>query len=127
VAEWRRRRRERRAIYESWRRVPFRTRIEVLRLAKSGERHPDPTVDAVAVRFAHSILEQPSFLYTTAFQTCLSLGLLAFALVVDDTFPRWCAGIGGGLCLFLTVFNWDLKRDARKILSVPRDEAPLVW
>ena len=117
-------RRERRAIYESWRRVPIRTRLEVLRLAKRGACHPDAATDAAAVQFAHVVLERPSFLYTTAFQFPLSFALLAIAVLSQDTFPRWCAGLGGGLCLLLTIYHWDLKRDARTILSVPRAAQP---
>jgi hypothetical protein len=47
--------------------------------------------------------------------------MLALALLVDESFLRWVAGLGGGLCLLLTIYNCDLKRDARKILAVPRD------
>ncbi|WP_041841130.1 hypothetical protein [Actinoplanes friuliensis] len=115
-------RRERRAIAAEWRQVPFRTRLEVARLAKQGERHPDDGVDAVAVRVSRMALEEPSssFFHTTAFGVLLTLTLLAIAVLWDDTFPRWCAGLGGSACFVLLVFNWDLKRDARRILAVPR-------
>jgi hypothetical protein len=120
MAEGRSSRQERRAITAEWRRVPMRARLDVLRLAKLGERHPDPAVDAAAVRFANLVLEAPSFIYSITFQLVMSLCLLAFAFLVQESFPRWCAGIGGTLCLLLTIYNWDLKRDARTILSVPR-------
>jgi hypothetical protein len=117
-------RQEKRAIFKEWRRVPFKTRLEVLRLAKRGECHSDIVVDAAAVQYARVAMERPTFLHTTAFQAIFSFALLAFAVMADDAFPRWCAGLGGGACLLLTIFNWDLKRDAKKILSVPRDGAP---
>jgi hypothetical protein len=112
---------ERRAIYDQWRRVPFQTRLEVLRLAKRGERHADGETDAAAVRYAHLVLERPPFLRSTAVQFSLSCALLILALLTDDALLRWCAAAGGGLCLLLAIYNWDLRRDARKILAVPRD------
>ncbi|MFB9362002.1 hypothetical protein [Actinoplanes nipponensis] len=122
MTETRMTRRERRAIAAEWRRVPFKTRLEVARLAKRGERHPNDAVDAVAVRFSRMALEVPSssFLYTTTFQALMTLSLLVIAVLWDETFPRWCAGLGGSACLVLMIFNWDLKRDARRILAVHR-------
>jgi hypothetical protein len=122
MAEGRSSRQERRAITAAWRRVPMRARLDVLRRAKRGERHPDPSIDAASVRFAELVLEAPSFIYSITFQLVMSLSLLALAFVVQDAFPRWCAGAGGTLCLLLTIYNWDLKRDARTILAVPRGQ-----
>lgn len=121
MPEGRSTRQERRAITTEWRRVPFKTRVAVLKSAKRGEPHEDASVDAIAVRFANLVLEVPSVLHTIGFQLILSLALLAFAFMFEEAFPRWVAGAGGTLCLLLTLYNWDLKRDARIILSVPRD------
>jgi hypothetical protein len=117
-------RRERRAIAAEWRKVPFETRLEVARLSKRGERHPDRTVDAAAVRFSRMALEEPlsSFLYTRPFQVLLTMALLLVAVLWAAPFPRWISGIGGISCLLLLIFDWDLKRDARRILAVPRPD-----
>jgi hypothetical protein len=125
MAETRLTRRGRRAIAAEWRNVPFKTRLEVVRLSKRGERHPDDAVDAAAVKFSRMSLDEPSssFLYTPAFGVLLTLTQLAIAVLWAEPFPRWLAGIGGSVCLLLLIFNWDLKRDARRILAVPRRDS----
>jgi hypothetical protein len=114
-------RQERRAIVARWRRIPLKTRAEVIQLAQRGERHPDDKVDVAAVEASRVTLNEPTFLHTTTFQAVLSLSLLTIALTWEEDFPRWTAGIGGSACLILTIFNWFLKRQARTILGVPRD------
>ncbi|MEU4220426.1 hypothetical protein [Actinoplanes sp. NPDC026623] len=84
----------------------------MLRLAERGERHTDVETDAVAVRYAHLVPERPPFLRTTAVQFCLSCALLILALLTDDAPLRQ---------LLLTIYHWDLRRDAGRILAVPRD------
>src|SRR5689334_20266112 len=97
MTETRLTRRERRAIAAEWRKVPFKTRLEVARLSKRGERHPDGTVDAAAVRFSRMALEEPSssFVYTRTFQVLLTMALLLIAVLWAEPFPRWISGIGG--------------------------------
>ncbi|WP_433293876.1 hypothetical protein ACQP2F_31695 [Actinoplanes sp. CA-030573] len=124
MTETRLTRRERRAIAAEWREVPFKARREAARLAKRGERHPDGSVDAAAVRFSRMALQEPSssFLYTRTFQVMLTMTLLLIAVLWAEPFPRWTSGIGGSACLLLLIFDWDLKRDARRILAVPRTD-----
>jgi hypothetical protein len=118
-------RRERRAIAAEWRKVPFKTRLEVARLSKRGERHPDDTVDALAVKVSRMALEKrpPRLIYTPVFQWLMTSTLLVIAVLWAEPFPRWTGGIGSGLCLLLLLLDWDLKRDARRILAVPRRDS----
>ena len=50
-----------------------------------------------------------------------SLLFMVIALLWNAPFPRWLCGLSSGVILLLIIFDWALRRDARKVLSVSRD------
>ena len=112
---------QRRAIEKAWRRVPFSTRLEVLRSAKRGECHPDPAVDTAAAQYAHLVLGQKALPYVPGL--LLAVGFMAITVgVLVGGSPTLYAG--GACALLLGVYVWDLRRDAKKIVAVPRNDPP---
>lgn len=112
---------ERRAIEKAWRRVPFATRLEVLRSTRRGERHPDPAVDTAAVQYARLVLGQKALRFAPGFLLAAGFLPIAVAILLGGSAILY---VGGACSLLLSAYVWDLRRDAKKIVAAPRNNPP---
>ncbi|MDO3701339.1 hypothetical protein Q3W71_06540 [Micromonospora sp. C28SCA-DRY-2] len=112
---------ERRTIEKAWRRIPFATRLEVLRLAKRGERHPDPDVDTCAQQYARMVLGQKAV--GLAPGVLLAAGAVSIAVAVVLGGSRILT-VNAVLALLLAAYFWDLRRDARIVAAARRNDPP---
>jgi hypothetical protein len=112
---------EGRVIARAWRRVPLSVHLEVLRLAKRGQRYPDPAVNVVAGEYCRAVLGRTT---RSVPAVALLMGFLFVTLAVwaGDSFGLLVFGLPGLLAFVLAIFTWDLRRDAKKILAVQGDD-----
>lgn len=90
-------------------------------MTKRGERHPDPAVDAAAVQYARLVLAQKGLRFAPGFLLAVGFVPLAIAILVGGSADLYA---GGACALLMSAYVWDLRRDAKKITAVPRDNPP---
>ncbi|MCP3786036.1 hypothetical protein NLX85_21975 [Micromonospora sp. A3M-1-15] len=112
---------ERRAIEKAWRQVPFATRLDVLRSTKRGQPYPDPAVDMAAVQYAHLVLGQKVLRHAPGFLLAAGFLVIAVAVMAGNSTILY---VGGACAFLLSAYVWDLRRDAKKIAAVPRNDPP---
>lgn len=115
-----------------WRSVPLARRLEVVKAAKRGERHPDEAAVQAAAAYAEVCVHPgPGFWrspgMTVAWGWVLTgLGVLvALEAVVafadgDPGWVRWTLAVVAFLALVTGVFSVSLQRDCRRMLAVFR-------
>jgi tetratricopeptide (TPR) repeat protein len=83
---------------QAWQQLDRRMRREVIRRARRGIGHPDPSVAAIAVGYAQRTLHAPLWRQVVAVASGLAAGMLAgwllSGLPSDSCLPRWWFWLG---------------------------------
>jgi hypothetical protein len=100
--------------------LDYRTRVEVLKLAKRRERHPDPAVAEAAREWAnHKSWQNRLNRLPGWLQPCMSLVFVLFGLVVGVPL---IVGLGL-LAIVLGLVGWDVNRGARSVRTTYDESA----